>query len=217
MKTRFEVCPAADLGPGERVIADLDGLAVGVFNVGGEYHALKNDCPHQRAPLCEGTVTGLTTADAPGEFEYERDGEIVRCPWHGWEFDVTTGESVFNPHRVKAKTFETSVEERDDEETVETSDPASAKAGRLDFSTGTTADEASGSGATDPVAGDTTDGADDTETAAGADEPDTAEKAATADDPDTADDRYGVSLAGDEPPVDTYDVDVEEGVVVVYR
>ncbi len=181
MKTRFEVCPAADLGPGERTIADLDGLSVGVFNVDGDYHALKNDCPHQRAPLCEGSLTGLTTADSPGEFEYERDGEIVRCPWHGWEFEVTTGESVFNPHRVKAKTFETSVEDSDDPETVETSEPASAKAGRLDFSTGTTADDA-----------------------------DTEEKATT------EDDRYGVALAGEEPPVDTYDVDVEEGVVVVY-
>ncbi len=184
MKTRFEVCPAADLGPGERVIADLGGISVGVFNVDGDYRALKNDCPHQRAPLCEGSLTGLTTADGPGGFEYERDGEIVRCPWHGWEFDVTTGESVFNPHRVKAKTFETSVEDSDDPGTVETSEPASARAGRLDFSTGTTADDA-----------DTGD---------------------TADDGPAEDDRHGAALAGDEPPVDTYDVGVEEGVVVVY-
>jgi len=185
VKTRFEICPATDLGPGERIIADLDGIDVGVFNVDGEYHALKNDCPHQRAPLCEGSLTGLTTADAPGEFEYERDGEIVRCPWHGWEFDVTTGESVFNPHRVRAKTFETAVEASDDPETVETSEPASARAGRLDFSTGTTADD-----------GDTEDGAGGR----------TSEREAD----------HGVALAGDEPPVETYDVDVENGVVVVH-
>jgi nitrite reductase/ring-hydroxylating ferredoxin subunit len=182
VKTRFEVCPATDLVSGERIVADLDGIEVGVFNVGGEYYALKNDCPHQRAPLCEGSLTGLTTADAPGEFEYERDGEIVRCPWHGWEFDVTTGESVFNPHRVKAQTFETSVEESDDPDTVETSEPASATAGRLDLSTGTA------------------DSANNTED--------------QADDRTTAD--YDVALAGDEPPVDTYDAGVENGVVVVH-
>jgi Ferredoxin subunits of nitrite reductase and ring-hydroxylating dioxygenases len=186
VKTRFEVCPATDLASGERIIADLDGIEVGVFNIDGEYYALKNDCPHQRASLCEGSLTGLTTADAPGEFEYERDGEIVRCPWHGWEFDVTTGESVFNPHRVKAKTFETSVEESDDPDTVETSEPASAKAGRLDFSTGTTAD---GGDTEDKAGGRTT-------TEPGAD--------------------HGVALAGDEPPVDTYSVGVENGVVVVH-
>jgi nitrite reductase/ring-hydroxylating ferredoxin subunit len=191
VKTRFEVCPAADLAPGERIIADLDGISVGVFNVGGDYQALKNDCPHQRAPLCEGSLTGLTTAEAPGEFEYERDGEIVRCPWHGWEFDVRTGESVFNPHRVKAKTFETSVEDSEDPGTVETSEPASARAGQLDFSTGTTADGADTEQTPD-------DGLD------------------TGDGATTGDDRYGVSLAGERPPVDTYDVDVEEGVVVVY-
>ena len=107
---RFEVCPAAELGPGDRVITTLGGFSVGVFNIDGEYYALKNDCPHQRAPLCEGALTGTTVSDTPGEYDWQHDGQIVQCPWHGWEFDVTTGESVFNPHRVKAKTFEATVE-----------------------------------------------------------------------------------------------------------
>jgi nitrite reductase/ring-hydroxylating ferredoxin subunit len=110
MKTRHTVCPVEELPPGETVIVEVDGFSVGVFNVDGEFHALKNDCPHQRAPLCEGRLTGTTTADGAGEYEWERPGEIIRCPWHGWEFDVTTGESIFNPHEVKAKGYEADVE-----------------------------------------------------------------------------------------------------------
>ena len=145
MQKRFEICPTSELSPGEREIADLDGVSVGVFNVNGEYYALKNDCPHQRAPLCQGKVTGTTMAEEPGEVNWKCDGHILRCPWHGWEFEIETGESVFNPHKVKARSFETAVE------------PA------------------------------TDDGC-----------------------------SCGVDLAGEEPPVDTYEVAVEDEQVVVY-
>lgn len=115
MQKRFKICPATDLEPGERIIVDLNGTSVGVFNVDGEYHALKNDCPHQRAPLCKGKITGTTTAEEPGEVDWKCDGHILRCPWHGWEFDIESGESVFNPHRVRARSFETAVESSDTE------------------------------------------------------------------------------------------------------
>ena len=110
MADRYEVCRTDELPPGERRIVEAKGFSVGVFNVDGEYYALKNECPHRRAPLCEGKLTGTTAAAGVGEVAWEREGQILRCPWHGWEFDVTTGESVFNPHAVRAKTFETAVE-----------------------------------------------------------------------------------------------------------
>ena len=51
----------------------------------------------------------------PGEYIWARDGEIVRCPWHGWEFDITTGRSIFNPHKMRVKTYEVTVESAADE------------------------------------------------------------------------------------------------------
>ena len=54
----------------------------------------------------------------PGEYAWAREGEILRCPWHGWEFDITTGRSVFNPHKTRVKTYEVTVEA--DDEAVET-------------------------------------------------------------------------------------------------
>ncbi len=45
------------------------------------------------------------TSPEPGEFAVARDGEILRCPWHGWEFNLKTGKSVFNPHDVWVRSY----------------------------------------------------------------------------------------------------------------
>ena len=74
------------------------------------------------APLCKGTVTGTTLPSKPGEYIWAREGEIVRCPWHGWEFDITSGRSIFNPHRMRVKTYKVTVEAAlpDEDPSVET-------------------------------------------------------------------------------------------------
>ena len=96
--------------PGERLIVTLEGRSIGVFNVNGTFHALRNQCPHQQAPLCRGALKGLLTADDPDHVRLTRHGEILRCPWHGWEFDVLTGRSVFNPHKLRVRSYEVTVE-----------------------------------------------------------------------------------------------------------
>jgi len=115
---RHIVARAGELPPGERRIVEAEGRSIGVFNVGGSYYALRNICPHQAAPLCLGAVKGMAMPSAPGEYVWAREGEILRCPWHGWEFDITTGRSIFNPHRMRVRTYEVTVEpdpEADDE------------------------------------------------------------------------------------------------------
>jgi nitrite reductase/ring-hydroxylating ferredoxin subunit len=104
------VATTEEIPPGERKIVEIAGRSIGVFNVGGRYYALRNTCPHAGARLCEGTLTGLVTSTTPGEYTYERAGEILRCPWHGWEFDVTTGRSWFDPARTRVRSYETTVE-----------------------------------------------------------------------------------------------------------
>jgi len=115
------IARVAELPPGARRIVEIKGRSIGVFNVGGAFYALRNACPHQGAPLCLGSVQGTAAASRPGEYEWERDGEILRCPWHGWEFDLTTGRSVFNPHKVRVRSYDvTVVGEGDEDPTVET-------------------------------------------------------------------------------------------------
>lgn len=117
---RHEICNVKDLPAGSNKIVTLEGRSVGVFNVNGEFYAMKNSCPHQGAPLCVGTVTGMTLPSAPGEYLYGKEGEVVRCPWHGWEFDILTGKSIFDPHKCLVKTYEVAVETVEQEKSVET-------------------------------------------------------------------------------------------------
>ena len=106
---RFVVGKAADLPPRSRRIVSVNGREIGVFNVKGSYYALRNLCPHQSAPLCLGELTGLAVSDEPGEIEWTREGEILRCPWHGWEFDILNGRTVFES-RARVKTYDVRVE-----------------------------------------------------------------------------------------------------------
>lgn len=106
---RHIVGTVAELPPGSRKIVEVAGRSIGVFNVGGEFFALRNSCPHQGGPLCVGHLTGFVTSPAPGTYEYSRAGEILRCPWHGWEFDIRTGRSWFDPAKVRVRLYEVSV------------------------------------------------------------------------------------------------------------
>jgi nitrite reductase (NADH) small subunit len=108
--TKHIISPVSELPVGSRKIVEINGRSIGVFNIQGKYYALRNACPHQLAPLCRGHITGTTLPSQPGEYLWDRDGEIIRCPWHGWEFDLTTGRSVFNPHKLRVKTYEVTVE-----------------------------------------------------------------------------------------------------------
>ena len=107
---KYVVATVEEIPPGERKIVDLGGRSVGVFNVQGEYFAVLNRCPHQGGPLCSGETLGFLRSGEVGEFHYSRAGEIVRCPWHGWEYDLRTGQSWFDPARVMVRRYEVSVE-----------------------------------------------------------------------------------------------------------
>jgi 3-phenylpropionate/trans-cinnamate dioxygenase ferredoxin subunit len=60
--------------------------------------------------LCEGPLIGLAQSSDPGEIEYTRQGEILRCPWHGWEFDIRTGQSYCDPKRFRTRSYPAHVE-----------------------------------------------------------------------------------------------------------
>jgi len=121
---RHVVGKVSEVNPGERRIVEADGRSIGVFNVDGAFFALRNSCPHQAAPLCLGAIKGMTMPSKPGEYIWARDGEILRCPWHGWEFDIKTGRSIFNPHRMRVKAYDVTVEQQlhdaEEDESVET-------------------------------------------------------------------------------------------------
>ena len=110
--TRHRVADADELAEdGMRVIAEVEGVEVAVFRVEGDYHAVANYCVHQGGPLCEGELRGRTTvADDGWDWEYDSTEKHVVCPWHGWLFDVTTGESP-DSDRYAVPTYDAEVED----------------------------------------------------------------------------------------------------------
>jgi 3-phenylpropionate/trans-cinnamate dioxygenase ferredoxin subunit len=120
------VATASEIPPGGRKILTVAGRSIGVFNLGGDYYALRNRCPHQGGPLCEGTLWSRLTASVPGEFVYE-DGGIVSCGWHGWEFDIKTGQSWCDPARLRVRAYPVHVEAG---ETL-LADPAAPRPGQV--------------------------------------------------------------------------------------
>ena len=93
-----------EIPEGERIIVQVEGREIAVFNINGEVFAYTNWCLHQGGPICEGALTGTSkeTFDREtltNEFSWGREGEILNCPWHGWEYDVRTGECLSRSNR----------------------------------------------------------------------------------------------------------------------
>jgi 3-phenylpropionate/trans-cinnamate dioxygenase ferredoxin subunit len=107
---KYVVASTDEIQPGSRKIVDVGGRSIGVFNVDGEYFALRNRCPHQGGALCEGKLWGVLKAETPGAFEYSPSREILTCPWHGWEFHVRTGQSWCDPRRLRVRSYDVRVE-----------------------------------------------------------------------------------------------------------
>ncbi|HET6503764.1 MAG TPA: Rieske (2Fe-2S) protein [Amycolatopsis sp.] len=93
---RIVVAKVSEFAPGERRIVQVGGRSIGVFRVGERFYALNNHCPHQGGPLCLGRTAPTATSTGPGEFGVG-DDLFLACPWHGWEYDITTGQSYLGP------------------------------------------------------------------------------------------------------------------------
>jgi nitrite reductase/ring-hydroxylating ferredoxin subunit len=86
----------SDIPDGGRVLVTLQGRSMGVFRVNGRFYAVLNRCPHMGAELCRGSILGHLESEVPGEFLHDPSRHLLRCPWHGWEYDLETGQSYFD-------------------------------------------------------------------------------------------------------------------------
>jgi len=96
MGTFVKVAKASDIQEGAGKVIQAQGNAIAVFKVGHEFHAIDNTCKHQGGPLGEG----------------ELDGSEVTCPWHGWQYDVKTGDCLTDPS-VSQKKYNVKLEGED--------------------------------------------------------------------------------------------------------
>jgi nitrite reductase (NADH) small subunit len=107
----YIVANAAELRHGAKKTVTIDGKSISIFNVQGEFYALRDVCPHQGAPLGKGKIVGIhECGENLDDIRLVKQGEVIRCPWHGWEFDIKTGQSIFDPQGCFLKTYAVSLD-----------------------------------------------------------------------------------------------------------
>jgi len=87
------VASVSDLGPGECASLEVEGTRLALYNAAGSWYATDDSCGHRGGPMGQGTLAGT----------------IATCPWHGWDYDITTGVCRFDS-AVRLRTYEVRVE-----------------------------------------------------------------------------------------------------------
>ncbi len=110
------VCASDRVPEGGRLVVDIGDATIGIFRFEGNLYAYHNICAHQGGPVCQGTLIPRVTEkiDAGGEsqgFDFDRSSLHIVCPWHGFEYDIKTGE---HPGRRAARLIRVPVEENHD-------------------------------------------------------------------------------------------------------
>ncbi len=88
----------------------VKGRDIALFNVDGNYFAFFNRCPHAGASLCRGKIVRRVDSREPGQYHLAPDPTMLRCPWHGWQFDIATGQAWCDPERLKLRNYPVAVE-----------------------------------------------------------------------------------------------------------
>jgi nitrite reductase/ring-hydroxylating ferredoxin subunit len=89
---------ASDIKEGDRKVVNAGKREIGIFHKGGAFYAYSNTCLHQGGPACEGMISQnvVDVIDKDGLYQGQTYGDETHfvCPWHGYEYDIKTGECV---------------------------------------------------------------------------------------------------------------------------
>lgn len=106
------VCQYDELKPKEMKAIMIERKPIVVIrSKEGDVYALRNVCPHKGPNLSDGAVDSNTSGTEVGDYVFDNDTEVIRCPWHSWEFDIKTGCSMFDPDNIKVRKYEVTIEE----------------------------------------------------------------------------------------------------------
>ena len=97
MPNATKVATTKELTPGKAMAVSVGNKRIALFNAGGQYYAIDDECTHAGGPLSEGSLEGKT----------------LTCPWHAATFDVTTGEALSAPAYEKVNSYKVEVEGED--------------------------------------------------------------------------------------------------------
>jgi nitrite reductase/ring-hydroxylating ferredoxin subunit len=103
-----------EVKPGEHIKVTVRGRDIALFNLAGEFYAIGDRCPHEAGSLSTGCQVSLAESDKPGHYRLSRRGEFIKCPWHGWEFDIKTGQSYCDPFKMRVRSYEAAIQTGED-------------------------------------------------------------------------------------------------------
>ncbi len=110
MGRRYVVAKLGEIAPGTSKLVAVANREIGVFNIDGAFYALLSKCPHEGASLCRGKIVQRVESDEPGQYCIVAGSAMIRCPWHGWQYDIRTGQSWCDSDNIGLRKFAVSVE-----------------------------------------------------------------------------------------------------------
>ncbi|HXQ51591.1 MAG TPA: Rieske (2Fe-2S) protein [Stellaceae bacterium] len=110
MAQRHVVAKLGEIAPGTSKLVAVAGREVGIFNLDGAFYAILSKCPHEGASLCKGKIVRRVESDEPGRYRVVPGSEMIRCPWHGWQYDIRTGRSWCDPDNIALRQYAVEVE-----------------------------------------------------------------------------------------------------------
>lgn len=91
---RVKVAEPDAINDGGKLIVKVKEMEIGLFRIEGKYYAWRNVCPHAAAPVCAGAIRGTRLPSDVYDYCYGLEDRVLRCPWHGWEFDLKSGHHL---------------------------------------------------------------------------------------------------------------------------
>lgn len=106
------MCRLDELKLGRLLGTEVDGLAVVVVRTpDGDVRVLRDRCSHEGARLSRGRLLHKVSGDKVGAYVLSEDEFVVRCPWHGYEFDLETGHCIADARRARVRVYDVTVED----------------------------------------------------------------------------------------------------------
>lgn len=104
--------PLAELAPGQMRAVVVDNIPIVVVRTPeGDLRGLRDSCSHFGARLSDGTVEAKVVGDEVGTYRIEPGAYVLRCPWHGYEFDVSSGQCPADPRHARVRAYSVDVED----------------------------------------------------------------------------------------------------------
>ena len=93
------------------MVVTVAGRSIGLIRSNSNIYAVRNICPHKAAPVCRGMFRGTMLPSDPGNFVFGMEDRVLQCPWHGWEFDLSTGRTLCGHGNKKLTLYPVTVRE----------------------------------------------------------------------------------------------------------